>query len=353
MFLQSIQSILGSFKGPASSVQEIHVQPSLILESLTDKEAVELCKRLGDTELLATFFTLSSASQNHVFPLLKPELQTSLFKMASEARQHDLLLHLDAYNSQRLVATDDCNNPQSFFFWMKAENAFKAETMNKQTFILPASKLMKFDFKPYKYQRKLMTLHVQKIKDGMLKSCVMYHPLILVHVPSRNSLTIVDGQHRWNALKLLPSDILDKIQVQIDVFTFEDDDEEIMKNYNFINTNIPIDPSKLQEEMRYVDLVAKIKSKFGKNIVSFNKELDKIPAQFVVDTLLKEELQYRKALGIMKDDEILQKLQDINFYLERMPDIDELSIVERRACRTNNMYLGVAWPKAIELLMKP
>ena len=166
------------------------------------------------------------------------------------------------------------------------------------------------------------------------------------------SLTILDGQHRWNALKRVNKSLLPEITVQIDVIVFKDDDEDIMGTYKNINTNVPIDQSRLNEEMEYVTLVEEIKKVFPKGIKNFSKELkDPIPEHFVVDLSLKEELQYRQVLNWAKPKDIIDMLAVVNETIKRDASLQmSLNLIDGKICKRDNMFLGVQWPLSINLL---
>ena len=138
--------------------------------------------------------------------------------------------------------------------------------------------------------------------------------------------------------------------VQLDVIFFPDNDCEIMTFYKNINTNVPIDPAKLQDELKYVALLEKIKAEFKDNIKVFVKDnKDKTPQHIVIDTWLKEELQYREILNTYTEDQVLARLYAINEILAKTP-LTDMSMIERRMCGRNNFYLGVKWPASIDLM---
>ena len=193
-----------------------------------------------------------------------------------------------------------------------------------------------------------MEKHVQTIAEGINRSGMLYHPIILCYIASRDSLTIFDGQHRWNALKRLEDPQL--VTVQVDVILCEDDDEQAMQIYKNINTNVPIDHNTLKDELKYIALVEKIRVAFGsKAIRNFNKELKDVPQHFVVDSMMKEELQYRGVLASYTPEQIIEGLKVVNQMLTSEPHLD-LPLIDSKICRREGMYLGVKWPQAIDRL---
>ena len=124
-----------------------------------------------------------------------------------------------------------------------------------------------------------------------------------------------------------------------------------MQTYKSINTSVPIDHNRLQDELRYIALVERIKKAFP-GIRSFTKELkEPIPQHIVVDSWLKEELHYRELLQRMKEDDIIEKLEHINNHFKNSPEIQmSLSLIDGKICKRENMYLGIQWPAAIDIL---
>jgi hypothetical protein len=346
----------------APAPKDTHTNPSPtqlseMLQKLSLQEMVNWILRLPPTQVVELWPLLATNSQNHVFPLLPDHIRNQVYDVSSEERQTELLIQLDGFSKSQRQAENDINHPSSFFYCMQAWNTKKAKHQSKTTYMVRADQLMKFDLKPFKYQRRLMDHHIACISKGILQSKVLFHPIILAYIKPRESLTIVDGQHRWQALKRLVTDaegalVLKNLYVQIDVIDLPDNDTEIMTVYKYINTNVPIDASKLHEELRYVDLVDKIKAVFPKGIETYRKDIkDSVPQHFVVDSWLKEEMQYREMLSHQTEDMIIAKLMIVNEEMKASVDRDStLSALERRMCKREGMYLGIAWPSAINRL---
>ena len=71
----------------------------------------------------------------------------------------------------------------------------------------------------------------------------------------------------------------------------------------------------------------------------------------VIDSWLKQELQYREILTKLSEDQVITKLKLINDHLS-LDDKrkGELSMIELRMCKRNYFYLGLSWPLAVDLL---
>jgi hypothetical protein len=337
-------SFFGSRKQPPAVNAE---QPNVLLTTLSITEITSAILKLGQNDMIKTFFALTNEQQIHVFPLLPDTPRDAVFTLATEDQQEEFLEQCAAFRESSQV---DITHSDSFFYCMKVWNALKFTDTLKTSYVLSADKVLPFDLKPYKYQRQLLERHVQTIANGIEQSKIMFHPIILGYNGHKNSLTILDGQHRYQALKRLSPNSLQTLMVQLDVIFFPDNDSEIMTFYKNINTNVPIDPAKLQDELKYVALLEKIKAEFKDNIKVFVKDdKDKTPQHIVIDTWLKEELQYREILNTYTEDQVLARLHDINETIAKSPSTN-LSMIERRMCVRNNFYLGVKWPAAIDLL---
>jgi hypothetical protein len=186
----------------------------------------------------------------------------------------------------------------------------------------------------------------------------MFHPIICV-LEDEFNLSILDGQHRFNALKKIPNDVLVDIDVQLDIIPFEKDDTNVMKTYQQINNNVPIDPERMCAELEYVDLVQAIKSYFGQDsFQTFNPRLENYPQAYLVDHHLKREMQVRSILDLYickksKYDQILSALDHINSIMKERTDLlSNLTQMDRRVCVKNDMYLGLNFPEALDLLEK-
>ena len=353
--------MLSLFKGffAASPQAELNTNNTnsnnLILAKLSLQEVVTLFIKLTTEEATATFYLLEESQQNHVFPLLNETIRNKLFTECSEERQLELLSQCSGF---RASSMEDITQCESFFYWMKVYNALKFENEIKQSYVLTADKVLQFDLKPFKYQRQLLERHVQTIAEGISKSKILFHPIILGRRETHcgndltTSLTIIDGQHRYNALKRIDPDILATIHIQLDVILFPDNDQQIMTFYKHINTNVPIDPLRLQEELRYVSLIDKIYAAFPDCLQHYSKDdKEKIPQHMVIDSWLKQELQYREILTKMSEDQVISKLKLVNDNLSLNDKLKaELTMIELRMCKRNHFYLGLSWPLAVDLL---
>jgi hypothetical protein len=296
---------------------------------------------------------LTEQQRQHVFPLLPARVRDAIFYSVPQELKLEIMNQMDGFTKVSKQIEEDPNCAASFFQQLSMQNALKYTTQDKFVYVTQASKIRHVKLVPFKYQRRLMERHVQCIAQGIQMSKVMFHPIVLAFVPELQSLTILDGQHRWHALQQVPEEIAAQVLVQFDVIVFENDDSQIMKYYKYINTNVPIDSNRLNEELRYVAVVDQLKKQFGNGIRSFSKELkgDQLPQNCVVDTYLKEELQYREILTKMTEAQLIAKLVYINENLKQDQKlVFNLSNIDARICKRDNMYLGINWPYSIHLL---
>ena len=343
-----LSNLISSLSSKKAALKEVENVKS-VLDQLSLEQTVDLMTKQTDEMAYYLFWSLDKDKQDHILPLLSQEtIEDIMNEVKDEERKAELQLQLDCFQEHAERMEEDPSCSGSFFYLMAVHNALKCRIEDKLSYFITADKLQSFDLKPYKYQRKLMEKHVQTIAEGINRSGMLYHPIILCYISSRDSLTIFDGQHRWNALKRLEDPQL--VTVQVDVILCEDDDEQAMQIYKNINTNVPIDHNTIKEELKYIALVEKIRASFGPKVIrNFNKELKDVPQHFVVDSMMKEELQYRNMLASYKPEQIIEGLYVVNQMLTSEPHL-ELSLIDSKICRREGMYLGVKWPQSIDRL---
>ena len=298
------------------------------------------------------FSSVDREEQTKLFIQLPDHIKRDLYKKGSET-QKDAWMEANNDHVTRLEECErDPNSADNFFFFMEhCKQACVRRNSQKITYIVKASDVIQFNLKPYKFQRKCIDRHMINIAKGIEESKMMYHPILVAFESLHNRVTILDGQHRWNALKLVSSDVLGNIDVQIDVILFDGAcDDSIMQRYKHINTNMPIDPKHLDEELKYVHLVSLLKETFPTGIVSWDGK-KKYPSHYVLDTLLKEELQLRNILSKMSPQDVVTKLIQINNHMAGSKEVAScLSQLQARTCSRDNMYLGIEFPAAIDVL---
>lgn len=326
-----------------------------ICEQLNGEQITSIFPALDEADSVLVFLQLSDDKQNHVFPLLEANIQEQIMMKLNSQDQARLQHELQCYSQRMNAFSKHPNDPENIFFHLNTLNALKHYYPNKRIYFVNIHDLHMIDIKPYKYQRKLMQRHVQTIADGIRTSKIMYHPIILGYNEPKNQLTILDGQHRFKAIKLLVGDdsFTDDVYVQLDVIEFNDDDDtQIMQMYQNINTNIPIDASKLHMELSYVHLVQIIKGHFSfQNVRSFEKDIETQAQHFVIDSCLKEELQYRNVLLEHTSMDVLECLKQINEDMSKDHQLlFDLPLIDSKICQRNRFYLGVQWPYAINKL---
>ena len=328
---------------------------ALIFSRFGETELTYLFMTIPAEKIYAWFASLGQAQQEHIYPLLRDDIRKKI--LASKLMTNKVeLMNEDAWYTQGKRDLDaDPNHAANFFFAMKAHNCqLTTASAEKTTYLVPACTLERFNFQPYKYQRKLMDSHVENIAKGIADSKMLYHPIIMAY--NQNELHILDGQHRWAALRKLSEADKQTVSVQVDVLMLNDaTDSVVMDKYRHINTNIAIEEDALQEEIAYVRLVDAVKAKWPNSVVGSKswKNSDSVPAHLVIDSKLKEELQARKVLNAyMSDEALLERLETINTRLSEAFSDKSFSLIENKMIARHNCWLGVAWPAAVHLLVE-
>ena len=333
-----------------------------IFKTLTKEQKAKIFLALPVSSVVNCFFNLDLESQKYIFPLLSGPIRSEVeftSRTVNSDLKNTLNEQLNAFNDHEKNFLKNKTSPESFFFAMNKNHSLVSMIDNQITYSISADKIIDFDLKSFKYQRKLMQRHIDTIANGLEKSLKFYHPITLAVEDESNTISILDGQHRWNALKKIDRSLLSQIDLQFNVIYFNGvSDSDIMKVYKNINTSVPIDPKTLSREMDYINLVDDIKKAFPKDCIrSFNKELkekDDYPQNFIIDSFLKEELQYVKVLDYFNCKEIISKLQVINEEIKsnETEAINNLSIGETKNITRNNFYLAIKWPSCINSLVK-
>jgi uncharacterized protein (DUF1015 family) len=206
------------------------------------------------------------------------------------------------------------------------------------------------NIQPYRHQRVFNSEHVETLKNGILKTGYLYHPIILVNIKERNEISIIDGQHRFKALKSLLSTFtaekLESIKVQIEVINLENDDAAIMEVYRNVNTCEPIDMKKIISEQDYVGLIHKMKLRFGKKVII---ESDKQYKHYLIESRLKTELMKYNLLLNIPADILINKIVNMNEELkETALLLNKLTPLEKQRCEKYDFWLGTDFPNWVK-----
>ena len=209
---------------------------------------------------------------------------------------------------------------------------------NKSGYILSLKDIKSINVSPYRHQRDSNKDHISKLKKGILETGYLYHPIILCHIPLRKEYSIIDGQHRYSALKEIEKTNKD-IKVQIEVITLkEDDDSLIMDIYRNVNTCEPINMKHIIIEQDYVKFIQKVKTIYGKKSIVENKKKMK---HYIIESDLKKELIGRNLLIKYSFDTLLKRIIEINDDIkEQVLELETLNEVEKERCTKTDFWLG-------------
>jgi hypothetical protein len=221
------------------------------------------------------------------------------------------------------------------------------EIKNKKVYVFGLNELKHLNLFPYRHQREYNQDHVDVLKKGLIQTGYLYHPIVLIHIPERKEISIIDGQHRFKALKSIleiareaQGDV--DIQVQIEMIECEDDDTKVMKIYKNVNTCQPIDMNKIISEVDYVSVIQKLKIKFGKDAIKENTRNFK---HYIIESNLKKELMSHKLLTKYSEDELIKRIIRMNDDLkEKQKLLGKLPEGTIKTCEKNNFWLGTNFP---------
>ena len=223
------------------------------------------------------------------------------------------------------------------------------EIKNKNVYVVDLKELKHLNLFPYRHQREYNQDHVDVLKKGLIQTGYLYHPIVLIHIPERKEISIIDGQHRFKALKSILEDIREgvsstqiDIQVQIEMIECEDDDNKIMNIYKNVNTCQPIDMNKIVLEQDYVKVIQKLKKKFGKDSIKENTRKFK---HYIIESNLKKELISHNLLIKYSEDELVKRIIRMNDDLkEQQILLGKLPEGTFKICEKNNFWLGTDFP---------
>jgi hypothetical protein len=227
------------------------------------------------------------------------------------------------------------------------------EIKNKKVYFIDLKDLKHLNLMPYRHQREYNQDHVDVLKKGLIQTGYLYHPIVLIHIPERKEISIIDGQHRFKALKSIleiareaQGDV--DIQVQIEMIECEDDDSKVMNIYKNVNTCQPIDMNKIVLEEDYVKVIQKLKSKFGKDAIKENTRNFK---HYIIESNLKKELMSHNLLTKYSEDELIKRIIRMNDDLkEKQKLLCKLPEGTLKTCEKNNFWLGTNFPNWLKEL---
>ncbi len=221
------------------------------------------------------------------------------------------------------------------------------EIKNKKVYVVDLKELKHLNLFPYRHQREYNQDHVDVLKKGLIQTGYLYHPIVLIHIPERKEISIIDGQHRFKALKSILESSLNgeievDIQVQIEMLECEDDDNKIMNIYKNVNTCQPIDMNKIVLEQDYVKVIQKLKNQFGKTVINDNVRNAK---HYLIESKLKAELLSHNLLIKYSEDELIKRIIRMNDDLKEQQELlGKLSDEAFKKCEKNNFWLGTDFP---------
>jgi hypothetical protein len=227
------------------------------------------------------------------------------------------------------------------------------EIKNKKVYVIGLKDLKHLNLFPYRHQREYNQDHVDVLKKGLIQTGYLYHPIVLIHIPERKEISIIDGQHRFKALKSILESVRETqdevdIKVQIEMLECEDDDNKIMNIYKNVNTCQPIDMNKIILEQDYVKVIQKLKKQFGKNVINDNVRNAK---HYLIESKLKAELLSHNLLIKYSEDELIKRIIRMNNDLkEQQILLGKLTSEAFKKCEKNDFWLGTDFPNWLKEL---
>jgi hypothetical protein len=229
----------------------------------------------------------------------------------------------------------------------------------KQSFIVTAETLVNMQLNSYWAQREKDKSHIMTISQGIKNSRGLYHPIILANIIPRKSFVILDGQHRYDALFYISKKQREEISIQVDVLSFEqDDDEWILQNYEWINTARSISKQDLDDEKTLALIVDQISKKFkhenGRRLIGDyvikNKQNSKVNIKDLKSEMVKRMNIFNPHLT--NPDRIISEIISYNDTFHENKDIN-LSKIRvghkvKDECIERKFWLGINFPQWLD-----
>lgn len=225
----------------------------------------------------------------------------------------------------------------------------------KDTHVVKATDLLKCLLKPYWIQREQDQVHINVIANGIKQSNGLYHPIILANIKPRQQYCILDGQHRFEALKRLSDTQLANIQIQVDVITFEqDDDQWICQQYEFINTTKSFLREDLNLEISVSEIINELNKKLKENHRTSNrikdvnitlKQNSKVNINHFKSELLKRVHRLNDPVN-----KILQYNYECDQKQEEILKTNRIGKNVKQECVEHKFWLGINYPQWLDEL---
>lgn len=229
----------------------------------------------------------------------------------------------------------------------------------KQSFIVTAETLVNMQLNSYWAQREKDKTHIMTISQGIKNSRGLYHPIILANIIPRKEFVILDGQHRYDALFYISKKQREEISIQVDVLSFEqDDDEWILQNYEWINTARGISKQDLDDERKLALVVDQISKKFkhgnGRKLIGDyvikNKQNSKVNIKELKSEMVKRMNIFKPYLT--NPDRIIS---EIIYYNDTFHENKDVNLSKTRVghkvkdeCIERKFWLGINFPQWLD-----
>jgi len=218
----------------------------------------------------------------------------------------------------------------------------------KDTYLVKASLLTSCDLKPYWAQRSQDEIHINTIANGIRQSNGLFHPIILANIHEKQEYSILDGQHRFEALRRLSDTQLESIIVQVDVITFHKDDTRwILQQYEYINTSKSFQREELVNEINVAEAVGNIINQLKLNrirdVIIHNKQNSKVNIVEFKNELLKRSHRLIDPVNkiLAYNNECCEK------YEEKFKKI-RIGKKVKQECIDKKFWLGINFPQWLD-----
>ena len=236
---------------------------------------------------------------------------------------------------------------KELMFWEQINS--KIFDDERYVFFIKSSKLLSQDIELPNIQRIRDDDKVNDIINYQLnyfkkKNKFNFFGVINIHYCKQNStFYLVDGQHRYESMKRLYTEMSHEVSVCVEIVCVDDLDN-LRENYNILNKNTPLPDFPDSIDKNLVEKVANhFKEKYP-NIWSKNSRARRPHLYF---NFFQESLAALVEKLNIKDHKTLQKIvEDYNYKLakwnkEQFPDSSSINDNMLSKCQDNGIYLGL------------
>jgi hypothetical protein len=237
----------------------------------------------------------------------------------------------------------------------RKENDMNINKLN--VYKLDASSFIDLDIDVYRDNRMKNLDHINKLKEGIEKTGCLFHNFIVVNNLYNKTIQIYDGQHRYDALRLL----LRCRQKEITCFLYiyeinPKENQDVSFNlFKMVNSSIGINKEELNKHEKIKEVMEYIKNMFGKYYGKdriYDENIKGSPEWRLSYNKLKIEIEKRwDKLCLLNSSDIYMKLKIYNDNCIKEKVYNRISNNESKIkCEKSKFCLNINFPYYLDTI---